>query len=206
MQFICPGLKARAMFCPTMQFILKNFLFFIVTLISFASFAMPKAIILIRHAEKPVPENISSSLSERGWQRARLLPQIFVQNRFLNQIGLPEFLFAAGKVKEDSSVRSIETLQFLSKTIQVPVNDSFNRDEYKDLVSELYHNPAYNNKVVMICWQHKILSKIVGRLGVNPTPQMDDSLFDRIWLITYENNQVQFQDMPQHLLPGDSVN
>lgn len=165
---------------------------------------MPKAVILIRHAEKPIPEEASPSLSERGWQRAKLLPQIFVNNQTLSQISLPDYLFAAGLENKDSSRRSIETLQYLSKSIQVPINDFFKRDDYKDLVDEILQNPQYNNKVIMIAWQHKILSKIAGRLGVSPKPEWDDEKFDRIWLITFWDNHLLFKDMPQRLLPGDS--
>lgn len=180
----------------------------LMALFTTSTFAMPKAVILIRHAEKPTPEDSSPSLSEKGWQRAKLLPQIFVENKALSELGLPDYLFAAGLQKDDSSKRSIETLTYLSKNLQIPINDSFKRDDFQGLTEEILENPIYDNKVIMICWQHKILSKIAKHLGVNPKPEYNDQVFDRIWLITYlphqNSEQVSFKDMPQHLLPGDS--
>ena len=169
------------------------------------SVAHPKAIILLRHAEEP-KEDVNH-LSEAGYARAKMLPSLFKNNPVLKDFDVPVALFAAGAKKEDSSIRSIETLHYLSKEIKVPINDSFKRDDFRALAKEINNNHDYDDQVVVVVWQHKILREIAEKLGVKKTSDYPSSKFDRIWLITYkkdiEKEKVILADLPQNLMPGD---
>lgn len=168
------------------------------------SLAQPKAIILLRHAEEP-PEDVPY-LSETGQKRAMALPSLFKTNPYLKNLETPVALFAAGAKKADSSIRSIQTLKYLSEEFQIPVNHSFIRDDYEKMTEEINKNPDYNQKVIVICWQHKLLSKIAKNLGYEIPYDYPSGRFDRLWIIlSEEKSKVKFLDLPQRLLPGDTV-
>lgn len=171
------------------------------------SYARPKAVVLLRHAEEPKDDSVNH-LSGIGYERAKLLPKLFKTNPVLKSLGAPEFLFAAGAKKKDSSIRSIETLDALSKALQVPINDSYKRDDFRALSDEINTNPAYDDKVVVVVWQHKILTEIAEKVGLKTPPIYPSGRFDRIWVVTYgggkKGSKGVLQDLPQMLLPGDS--
>lgn len=168
--------------------------------------AAPKAVILIRHAEEPHDDE--TYLSKKGVERSRRLPKLFKDHPKLRKLGAPVALFAAGAKGKNSSVRSIQTLHFLSQALKISINDSYLRDDVKDLTEEILENNDYDDKVVVICWQHRLLPVIAERLGVKEAPNYPHEKFDRVWLITYnkkdkKKNKVQFDDFAQKLLPGD---
>ncbi len=170
-----------------------------------ASVAHPKAVVLLRHAEEPTSDD--PHLSTEGYNRAKMLPTLFKTHPALKTLGIPVALFAAGAKKANNSVRSIETLHNLSLDIQVPVNDEFNRDDFRALTDEINSNKIYEGKVVVVVWQHKILREIAEKLGVKNAPPYPPGKYDRIWLITYlgTSGKIFFQDLPQNLMPGDSL-
>lgn len=180
--------------------------FFVFTL-PITLMARPKAVVLLRHGEEPKDESINH-LSEVGYLRAKLLPQLFKTNPELKALGLPVALFAAGAKNKDSSIRSIETLIPLSLDLEIPINDSFKRDDFRALSDEINNNPAYNEKVVVVAWQHKILTEIAEKIGIKNPPTYPSGHYDRIWIVTYSGGKKgikgKLQDLPQKLLPGDS--
>ena len=56
---------------------------------------------------------------------------------------------------------------------------------------------------MVICWEHNVLEDIAAEFGVDPKPKYPGDSFDRAWLLTFKNDQVKFEDLPQKLLPGD---
>ncbi len=163
--------------------------------------ARPKAIILLRHAEEP-KEDVNH-LSAAGYARAKMLPKLFKTHPALKKLDPPIALFAAGAKKEDSSIRSIETLHNLSLDIEVPINDTFKRDDFRALAKEINTHEKYDDQVVVVVWQHKILREIAEKLGVKKTSAYPSDKFDRIWLITYKKDKANLEDLPQNLMPGD---
>lgn len=184
---------------------MKNIIFIILAMtLSISAYARPKAVIIIRHAEEP-NEDVNY-LSPIGHQRAQELFRIFRENPQLKELGVPVALFAAGAKKQSSSIRSIQTLTPLAKTLKLPLNDSFNRDDYKMLSQEILSNIDYNDKVIMVCWQHKKMPLIAELLGVKNPPSSPSDKFDRIWLVTYDSKgKGSLLDLPQNLLPGDDI-
>jgi hypothetical protein len=164
-------------------------------------------VLLLRHGEKP---SSGPDLSEQGWQRARALPQLFDRPEF-TQNGKPAALFAMSpddKNTEDqeASKRPLETLQYVSQSLGLPINDQYTKDDVPDLVNKIMNDETLNGKFVVICWEHKVLSDIAASFGVVPTPKYPGSAFDRAWLITLQPNgdTPSFQNLPEKLLPGDS--
>lgn len=183
---------------------MTKIIFFLLSIISATAFCLPKAVILIRHAEEP--EADVNYLSEKGFLRAKQLPRLFTENLTLKSLGQPTYLFAAGVKSEKNSIRSIQTLKDLALKIKIPVNKNFIRDDYISLVHEILDQPKYDNQIIMICWQHKILSDILSKLG-GPKVKYPSGQYDRLWLLTYDKNKkAVFHDLPQKLLPGDDLN
>jgi hypothetical protein len=188
---------------------MKNFI--LATVFIFAwpltSIARPKAVVLLRHAEEPKDDS-SNHLSETGYTRAKLLPKLFKTHPVLKNLGTPVALFGAGAKNKDSSIRSIETLAPLSLDLEIPINDSFKRDDFRALSENINTNPAYEGQVVVVVWQHKILTEIAEKIGLKKPPTYPSGHFDRIWIVTYgvekKGDKAVLQDLPQQLLPGDS--
>ncbi len=171
------------------------------------SLARPKAVVLLRHVEEPKDDALNH-LSEIGYARAQLLPKLFKTHPALKDLGTPVALFGAGAKNKDSSIRSIETLVPLSQDLKIPINDSFKRDDFLALSEDIKHNPLFDNKVVVVVWQHKILTDIAAKIGLKKPPLYPSGQYDRLWIITYDGgkkgDKAVLQDLPQKLLPGDS--
>ncbi len=163
---------------------------------------MPAQLLLIRHGEKP---DEGDELSPRGWQRAEALPKLFHRAPF-DGFGKPVALYGASPAKADGSIRSIQTLKYVAQEFNLHIHDEFHRGDDGDLVKAIRENHNYDGKFVVICWEHKDLSKIARELGVSPEPKYPDDKFDRAWLVTMDGDHVsKFEDLPENLLPGDDA-
>ncbi len=175
---------------------------FFISFSSALAFATPSAVILIRHGEKPLS---GPELSPRGWERAKALPQIFSRPEF-SKYGLPVCLIGMTNKKVDGSIRSLQTLHYLSEQFRVRLNDSFNRDDDQQMVRYVMKSSECHGGLVVIAWEHNVLEDIATEFGVTPKPKWPGVIFDRIWLLEFSNSAVQFKNLPQNLLPGDSKN
>jgi phosphohistidine phosphatase SixA len=129
----------------------------------------PSRILLMRHAEKTGdPEDIY--LSEAGTKRAERLSTYIPQT-----FGRPDFVFAASRSKR--SVRSMETVRPLAAALGVKLHHHIEDRDFEDLVSEIFSNPEYRGKTIVICWHHGKLDEIAALLGApvgsypNPWPE-----------------------------------
>jgi hypothetical protein len=180
---------------------------------SAASFAAPAQVIFIRHAEKP---GNSNELSEKGFRRAQALVKFFLSDPAVNRYGPPAAIYAAAPKHEDSSIRSIQTVTPLAKAVQVRISKDFTRGETRKLARSIMQDPAYDGKMVLVCWQHAALvdavrdlaeesgaaQKLLGALPV----EWPDETFDRAWILDFDRGSAAyFRNIPQRLLPGDSV-
>jgi phosphohistidine phosphatase SixA len=157
----------------------------------------PKQVLLIRHAEKP--DDDSPDLSPTGRKRAEALPTLFERGDF----PAPDFIFAARASK--NSDRSAQTVAPLAKKLKREVNASYANDDYDKLAAELLSDPRYEGKTVLICWHHGNLPELAEKLKGEGVPdKWKDGVFDRVWVLTYEQGKGKFSRRPQGLLPGDS--
>lgn len=178
-----------------------------------AAFAAPAQIIIIRHAEK---NEYGSELSEQGFRRAQALVKFFQTGPAVTRYGVPAAIYAAAPKNEDSSVRSIQTVTPLARALRIEINAGFTRGQTHKLAREIMEAPAYEGRMVLICWQHGNIPDVIrdlaeynnsGQAVQNSLPyEWPDEAFDRAWILDlYRGRVVSFMDVPQRLLPGDSV-
>jgi len=131
----------------------------------------PKRIILMRHADKTDDPN-DEDLSDAGWERAKRLAT-YIPETF----GKPDVIIATAASKH--SDRSKDTVKPLAEALGLQVQDYFQNKEFADLVDEIFNDPDYKTKTVVICWHHGKLPAIAALLGAPagsyPDPWPDDA-------------------------------
>jgi hypothetical protein len=173
-----------------------------------------QVIMLIRHAEKPLPTGPAygisptgrpdkRSLTVDGWQRAGALVELFAPARGRPPAGLwrPEAVYASA-ARNGRSRRSIETVEPLARQLGVDVVDRYAAGEEEQLVTELVDHPG----ATLVSWHHKALHRIVDHLGdVTPTPprRWPRDRYDMVWVFVRVGDGWRFSQIPQLLLPGD---
>jgi hypothetical protein len=159
--------------------------------------AAPSQVILIRHAEKP-PEG--KKLSPEGQKRAQLLV-----NHFKTNFPSPAAIFAMKPRDDNSSVRAIQTVTPLAESLGLEVKAKFTKKEVESLVKDILGKSKYDDKVVLICWEHDYIPTIVKEFGWdNPSLTWPRDKFDRVWVLNFTDGKVtSFQNLPQNLMPGD---
>lgn len=178
------------------------------TLISTASWAAPRHVIIIRHAEKPADnKDDGGSLSSVGWERARRLVGYF-NNTLSNTYGEPVAIFAFRNRKSGKRFRAIETVTPLAASLELGVDSNFKQGEETALVSYILKAHRFDGKTVLICWEHKLIHKILESLNIHDAPNYPDEAYDRTYVVDLnQNGEVSgFHDFAQDLMPGDSKN
>jgi hypothetical protein len=138
----------------------------------FASFsgsawATPTQVLIIRHAEKVAN---SDDLSPVGYIRANALVQYFEKDSEVTRYGTPVAIYAMGSGDQDSSKRPVETVTPLAKALGLTLHTKYQKDDIQALVSEIMSDPQYDGKMVLICWEHKVIADIAVQFGVDPGP------------------------------------
>lgn len=184
---------------------MKKILTLSLLLITQSIAAMPAQIIMMRHGEKPPQGN---ELSQQGWERAKALPSLFENRSEFQQFGRPVALYAMTPAKPGGSIRAIQTLKFVSEKLKVTINSEFTRDQVAELVKDISNNKNFENKMIVICWEHTVLIDIAKELGVENSLDWPSIQYDRVWLLTYskDNKLIKFENLPEKLLPTDSQN
>jgi hypothetical protein len=157
--------------------------------------AMPKTVVVIRHAEKPSDES-NIHLSEKGYARAAKLPQFFLRFDSASAIRL----IAQGQKRADSSLRPIETVMPASQQFQQTILHQFVKGESRAMVDFVRANHAFDGKTVVISWGHDELGSISAMLGANQG-EWSSKIFDRAWVFRFDTDGalVRFEDVAQDL-------
>lgn len=187
-----------------MKKLFVNLLICTVATFTFAELAqaMPAEVLLLRHGEKP--EN-GSELNERGWERAKALPNLFHKRGEIEKLGTPVALYGMAPKKTKGSVRAIQTLKYVAEDFHLSVIDRFTDEDVDAMVNEVLDKKEYDGKFVVICWNHDSMKDIAKWFGVKHAPKYPKEAFDRAWLITFHGeDRPTMEDLPQHLLSGDS--
>lgn len=157
---------------------------------SLNAYATPKAVIIIRHAEKINDE--STGLSELGKKRAEYLVHFVNSNTELKNLGSISHIFAASPKHETSSLRSIQTAAPLEKSLNIKMNIDYTKDQVGKLSKEVLTNPKFNNKVIFIVWAHAKIAKLAEKLGADTAPkEWDDQDYDHVWILKYNGNNFE---------------
>ena len=167
------------------------------------AFAAPAQVIIIRHGEKPPS---GPDLDEQGYARAQALVGFFQNNPAVTQFGTPAAIYAMDPKGPNGSMRAIETVTPLAQALGQSIDTDYKRKDIPQLVQDILGNPAYDGKMVLICWEHSVIPDIVDAFGWTSAPQSwAGSSFDRAWVLTFTGDRVtDFVDVPEHVLPGDS--
>ena len=164
----------------------------------------PKTILVIRHAEKPEAE-ADVGLSPAGKKRAEALPHLFEKSAARpDPFPTPDFIFAARASKH--SDRPVATVTPLAKKLKLDVNADYPNEDYPKLVRELFSDPKYGGKTVLICWHHGSIPELASKLGAADVPEKwKDQVFDRVWVVTFDDkgNAKALAKKHQALGPGD---
>jgi broad specificity phosphatase PhoE len=143
----------------------------------------PSRIILMRHADKPDDPD-DPDLSAAGVARAERLATYIPQT-----FGKPDYIMATAQSKH--SDRPLETVEPLAKAVGVTVQDDIRDKDFEDLVEEIFSDPAYHGKTVLICWHHGTLPAIAALLGATPDSYPDpwpDDTYNVILDFRYDPN------------------
>ncbi len=155
----------------------------------------PKQIYLIRHGEK-TGDKSDIHLNPRGMERAAALSKLF-PGRFEP----PEVLFASHQSAHSN--REVETIRPLAQSLHLPIDDSFADEDYARLARRLL--TGFAGKTILVCWHHGNLPAFAAALGVkNPPSPWPDTQFDRLWKISFGATGAVMENLPEHLLAGDS--
>lgn len=170
---------------------------FLLLIFQTTAYALPSAVILIRHAEKPYWGN---TLSELGEKRALNLVNFVKNDKNITDLGPINFLFAASPKHDDSSIRSIQTITPLSKSLNIFINTNYTRGQEEEVAREILSNPIYNNKVIFIAWAHAKIAKLAHKLGSYNTPsEWEDEDYDHVWILKFnKTNQIDFLEINQY--------
>src|SRR4051812_27689212 len=164
-----------------------------------ALLAEPAEIVIIRHAEKPSQGN---ELSLAGRERAAALLPYFLGNPAVLEFGRPVAIYAQSQKHATSSLRPIQTVQPLADSLHLKINESFQRDDYRNMVAEIKHERKYDGHTVLICWEHKVIPEIAKEFEADDAPsKWRGEAFDRTWVLTATKNghRYKFNDLPQKL-------
>ncbi len=163
----------------------------------------PAVVYVIRHAEKPAPEENSPDLTATGFKRAEVLPSLFVQMPGLPapRLPKPDAVFATARSK--SSNRPVETVTPLAQFLKLPLHHEFDERATGPIAAEVLGG-KYAGKVVLICWHHGQIPALAAALGVTDAPPAwDAQVFNQMWKITYSAGQAKLTIISESLLPGD---
>ena len=165
----------------------------------------PRQIILVRHGEKDIPEN-SPDLNARGFARAAALPSFFTRNSEVLAFGPIASIYAMKPKDEDGSRRPIQTVTPTAKVLGLPIHADLTKKMVTELVNAVIHDPEAQGKTVLICWEHKMIPIITEAFGATSAPKdWDGSIYDRAWILrTTANGTIEFLNVAEHVLPGDS--
>ena len=166
--------------------------------------ARPAEIILLRHAEKPADDH-NPSLSPRGVERAQALPSLLTNLPAFSSHGLPVAVFAPHSTTHGHARRAEETITPLARELHLRVLTPYAAADHARLVKDILANPALDDKTVVICWEHDHLPQLAHELGVPKPPNWSGGTFDRLWVVSTKGEKARLRDLPQHLLPGDSL-
>ena len=117
----------------------------------------PSRAILMRHADKPDdPDDpdLSAAGTSRAHHLATYIPETF---------GRPDSIIATARSKH--SDRPLETVEPLAKAVGLSVQHDIEDKEFEELVDEIFFDPTYRGKTLVVCWHHGTLPAIAALLG-----------------------------------------
>lgn len=167
---------------------------------------LPKCIILLRHSDKPKKDEYGCS--KRGLARANYLAKYFLtENKYFTK---PDVIYAFRKngrpdVLLNRSVQTVTPLYYAGqyKPEQLITLYDNTEKETSKMLEDMFH-PKNAGKVILCCWEHKMLPVIVKHIGkiidkpfkefvswnMKPKKADDSTLFNMSVIIDIENKSL----------------
>lgn len=127
--------------------------------------ALPKQIIILRHVEKDVEKKSNKGASKAGLARANYLADfLLTENPYFSK---PDIIYCFNKHQEFN--RSVQAMMPTIKIGKYPpecINLKYNNDEEdtNKMILSLF-DKENADKVILICWEHKIIPYLVKTIG-----------------------------------------
>lgn len=170
------------------------------------TFAIPKNVIITRHAEKFQNDDC---LSLQGLERASALVSYFSGNSIYNNPPISH-VFAAYQEGpnphsgQHSYIRAQQTCAPIADHLKLPLNSGFTPEQVKETAHEILTNPKYDNATVLMCWEHRQIDSLIEALGGKAPNKWPHDVFDQVYMLTYEGKgKSTFQQYLQKLMFGD---
>ena len=134
-------------------------------------------VVFIRHGEKPEQ---GDNLSCKGLNRALQLPKVLDE-----KVGMVNYLFVPALKLGNSTnhSRMFQTISPYAIQHNLPINTMYDETDSKGISNTIKSLEG----TVLLVWEHKNILNIVKELGIAEEVSWDDSDYDSIWVITFEN-------------------
>ncbi len=169
--------------------LLFSFIFF------FNGWATPKEIIIVRYADKWGFKHHGPTLDPTGYARS-----VNFAFYFLNKFGRPDYVITtspSNRHKYSASIRELQTVAPLINILAIndraaegfPILYPYRPPQYSALAKWLLKSSRFNNKLVLICWDHFTIPALANRLGVRQKlPRWSKEDFDSVYIIKYHKS------------------
>jgi hypothetical protein len=181
---------------------LRRLAFAVVLALLGGQFALagPAQVIIIRHAEKP---STGDDLNAKGRQRAAALVPYFLEAPEVLEFKTPVAIYAQKSTDSHKSRRPVDTIKGLAKVLKQDLIE-YPREDAMVMVKDIMAKPKYEGRMVLICWSHTGIPDMAKAFGVKDPPEWPGTVYDRNWIITFDKGNVNFKNVPQKLMYGDS--
>ena len=165
-------------------------------------FAIPKNVIITRHADRVLPNG--TCLSLQGLERAAAMAYYFSETPAYNTPPITHIFAAYSRQPSHPYTRCKQTCQPTAAHLKLPINTDFDQYHVAEVAKEILTNPKYDNATVLMCWEHKHIAPLVIALGGENPGFWADNIFDQVYMLSFENKDKPiFQKFLQQLLFGD---
>ena len=201
---------------------MKRVNFIVLCLFNIFVNAIPKTVLIIRHAEKTIDTEIvnfekwhfndSNPLSVNGWQRAYAYIPFFTMNSKMTQYGKIVGLFACEPDNFYKSVRPIQTLTPLSQYIKMNINSSYKINDNNDMLAMknyIMQDKQFDKGCVLIAYEHQHIPELLKIFNVKSLPfkVWPNEVFDWVMVLQFDTKTGElkkFLKVREYLMAGDS--
>lgn len=182
-------------------------LLFILLLNKETNYNYPSHIVIIRHGEKPLDKK-DFFLDSKGKDRAFLLSD-WVKNTVPTFAGQVAAIYTPdpGPFSEDSRPRQTVSLAAFDNNISII--GRYRYFETEKAAEEILSNEYLKDKVVLVCWEHTCIQKLVDSLlrqnynSQTSLPFWQSNDFSTVVVLTKKDDVYNISLTCEGLLPGD---
>lgn len=165
-------------------------------------FGKPKNVIIIRHADRVLPNGVCLSL--QGLERAAAMAYYFSGTPTYNTPPITHIFAAYSSKPPQPYIRCKETCQPLADHLKLPIDTRFSPHQIEEVANEILTNPKYDNATVFMCWEHMHIAPLVMAFGGEYTGFWPRDVFDQVYMLSFEKyGKPTFQKFLQELVFGD---